>query len=205
MANIRIKDLTRDASPKQDDIIPIDLAGTRGATVKSIVESGRPTASKSEAELGVESHKAMTPLTTKQAIDAQVGASYVPKTVSVNAGSGLTGGGSLSGNVTVSLTQTNIDRLSKVDGIDAGAQVNTVNTVNAKTGNVVLNASDIGLGNVDNTSDLSKPISTATQAALDGKANSSVTISAGSGLTGGGNLNADITIGLAVNIDYGVL
>ena len=34
-------------------------------------------------------------------------------------------------------------------------------------------ASDIGLGNVDNTSDLDKPISTATQAALDGKVDSS--------------------------------
>lgn len=30
-------------------------------------------------------------------------------------------------------------------------------------------------------------------------------IIAGDGLTGGGNLNADITIGLSANIDYGVL
>ena len=34
---------------------------------------------------------------------------------------------------------------------------------------------DVGLGNVDNTSDLNKPISTATQTALDGKANTSHT------------------------------
>jgi hypothetical protein len=34
---------------------------------------------------------------------------------------------------------------------------------------------DIGLGNVDNTSDLNKPISTATQTALDGKANTAHT------------------------------
>ncbi|MFL0165586.1 pyocin knob domain-containing protein [Candidatus Clostridium helianthi] len=34
-------------------------------------------------------------------------------------------------------------------------------------------ASDVGLGNVDNTSDLNKPISTAVQTALNGKANSS--------------------------------
>src|SRR5690554_5124119 len=33
-----------------------------------------------------------------------------------------------------------------------------------------VNASDVGLGNVDNTSDLDKPISTATQGALDSKA-----------------------------------
>ena len=56
---------------------------------------------------------------------------------------------------------------SKLAGIQAGAQVNTVNSVAGKTGAVVLTKADVGLGNVDNTSDLNKPISTATQAALD--------------------------------------
>lgn len=37
--------------------------------------------------------------------------------------------------------------------------------------NVTLSKSDVGLGNVDNTSDLNKPISTATQTALNAKAN----------------------------------
>lgn len=45
-----------------------------------------------------------------------------------------------------------------------------VTSVNSQTGNVVLGKGDIGLGNVDNTSDLNKPISTATQTALDAKA-----------------------------------
>ena len=40
-------------------------------------------------------------------------------------------------------------------------------SVNTKTGVVVLAKADIGLSNVDNTSDLNKPISTATQNALD--------------------------------------
>lgn len=38
-----------------------------------------------------------------------------------------------------------------------------------------LNKSAVGLGNVDNTSDANKPVSTATQTALDGKANTSHT------------------------------
>jgi len=42
-----------------------------------------------------------------------------------------------------------------------------VNSVNGQTGIVVLDKDDVGLGNVDNTSDLDKPISTVTQAALD--------------------------------------
>jgi len=42
-----------------------------------------------------------------------------------------------------------------------------VTSVNTKTGAVVLSKGDIGLSNVDNTSDLNKPISTATQTALN--------------------------------------
>lgn len=45
-----------------------------------------------------------------------------------------------------------------------------VSSVNSKTGVVTITAADVGLGNVDNTSDINKPISAATQTALDGKA-----------------------------------
>ena len=44
-----------------------------------------------------------------------------------------------------------------------------VDSVAGKTGVVTLAKSDVGLGNVDNTSDLNKPISTATQNALNNK------------------------------------
>lgn len=42
-----------------------------------------------------------------------------------------------------------------------------VSSVNGKTGTVTLVKGDVGLGNVDNTSDADKPISTATQTALN--------------------------------------
>ena len=48
-----------------------------------------------------------------------------------------------------------------------------VQSVAGRTGAVTLAKSDVGLGNVDNTSDAAKPLSTATQTALDGKAASS--------------------------------
>lgn len=48
-----------------------------------------------------------------------------------------------------------------------------VDSVAGKTGVVSLVKADVGLSNVDNTTDLGKPISIATQAALDGKASSS--------------------------------
>ena len=48
-----------------------------------------------------------------------------------------------------------------------------VQTVNGYTGVVSISKSDIGLGNVDNTTDAAKPVSTATQAALDLKLDAS--------------------------------
>ena len=44
-----------------------------------------------------------------------------------------------------------------------------VDSVNGYTGVVSLSKTDLGLGNLDNTSDANKPISTATQSALNGK------------------------------------
>lgn len=58
----------------------------------------------------------------------------------------------------------------KLAGIEAGAEVNTVKSVCGKTGAVALGKEDVGLGNVDNTADLEKPVSAAMQAALSVKA-----------------------------------
>lgn len=62
-----------------------------------------------------------------------------------------------------------------------------VQSVNGQTGVVNLTKSDIGLGNVDNTSDLNKPISTSTQNALNGKVNN-LENATGIGFTSG-NIN----------------
>jgi len=63
---------------------------------------------------------------------------------------------------------------SKLSGISSGAEVNAVDSVFGRTGAVTAQSgdytkSDVGLANVDNTSDADKPISTATQTALDAK------------------------------------
>jgi hypothetical protein len=63
-----------------------------------------------------------------------------------------------------------------------------VQSVAGKTGPVTLTKTDVGLGNVDNTSDANKPVSTATQTALDGKASTTHTH---------GNISADGKIGTA--------
>jgi len=53
-----------------------------------------------------------------------------------------------------------------VNAAQAGSSA-PVQDVAGKTGNVVLNKNDVGLNNVDNTSDVNKPVSTATQNALN--------------------------------------
>lgn len=50
---------------------------------------------------------------------------------------------------------------------------NIVTSVAGKVGTVTLTKGDVGLGDVDNTSDINKPISTATQIALNGKVDDS--------------------------------
>ena len=64
---------------------------------------------------------------------------------------------------------------TKLAGIQSGAQVNAVSSVSGKTGAVTLAKGDVGLGNADNTSDVNKPVSTAQQTALNGKANTTHT------------------------------
>lgn len=72
-----------------------------------------------------------------------------------------------------------------------------VDSVAGKVGIVTLDKSDVGLPNVDNTSDMDKPISLATQTALNLKADKARQIISGAGLTGGGDLSADRTLNVA--------
>ena len=60
---------------------------------------------------------------------------------------------------------------TKLATIEEGAEENVVDSVAGKTGVVSLVKGDVGLGNVDNTADSAKPVSTAGQSALNLKAN----------------------------------
>ena len=60
-----------------------------------------------------------------------------------------------------------------VNGTPPGGS-GAVDSINGRVGIVTLGKSDVGLSNVDNTSDTSKPVSTATQTALDGKVDKEV-------------------------------
>ena len=65
------------------------------------------------------------------------------------------------------------DEFGKVDGV----AVNDVEQpIENKIVKLTIDKSTVGLDKVDNTADLDKPISTATQAALDGKADKATTL-----------------------------
>lgn len=74
------------------------------------------------------------------------------------------------GNSDIHFTSTERTKLS---GIESGAQKNTITGVKGnaestyRTGNVNITPANIGLGNVNNTSDANKPVSTAQQTAID--------------------------------------
>lgn len=84
-----------------------------------------------------------------------------------------------------------------------------VESVNGQTGVVVLTKSDVGLANVDNTSDANKPISTATQTALNtkitgtGSTNQVSFFNSPSSQTGDGGLvwdNVDKRLGVGTSV-----
>ncbi len=82
-------------------------------------------------------------------------------------------------------TKTYKGRTSALTGVPEDVAVATLKT------DLILVKADVGLGNVDNTSDLGKPVSTAQQSALDLKQNLSEkdAISGYAGLDGSGKIN----------------
>lgn len=80
--------------------------------------------------------------------------------------------GQVTGITEVNITQPTVNN-STITIQKNGTNVDsfTTNAASGKNINITLAKGDVGLGNVDNTADLDKPISTATQTALDTKQN----------------------------------
>lgn len=78
--------------------------------------------------------------------------------------SGLAGKSGATDTYTITYSNAATNTILVYNGLDSA-----VLSVAGRTGNVVLTKADVGLANVDNTSDSDKPVSTATQLALNGK------------------------------------
>jgi hypothetical protein len=100
---------------------------------------------------------------------------------------------------------------TKLGGIAPGAQVNLVQSVAGRTGDVVLAKADVGLDQASNTADNAKPVSVPQQAALDAKLNTNFPAATGSlsvagsttigaGLTLGGSIVAQANNGISLNM-----
>ena len=70
----------------------------------------------------------------------------------------------------IPLTDLSVSVQNTLTKADTAIQSVPVLSVAGRTGAITVTKSDVGLSNVDNTNDLSKPISTQTQLALDAKA-----------------------------------
>lgn len=92
-------------------------------------------------------------------------------------------------------------------GITDAADAAPVQSVAGKTGAVTLAKADVGLGNVDNTSDASKPISTAVQTALNAKqdtlvSGTNIKTLNGESLLGAGNIELQLAADQPSAVSY---
>jgi hypothetical protein len=145
--------------------------------------------------------------TTGQVLTKTSAADYATAWQTPSGGGGLTDGDK--GDITVggSGTTLTIDNdavtnaklanmaASTFKGNNTGAPADPVDMSVAQTKTLLaLAKGDVGLGNVDNTSDTNKPVSTAQQTALNAKADNTRTISTTAPLTGGGDLSVNRTL-----------
>lgn len=94
--------------------------------------------------------------------------------------------------------QEGLDKLAAQRTLETDFQAHVTNTSNPHS----VTAAQVGLGNVDNTADADKPISTATQTALDSKADETITVTGTGALTGGGDLTANRTLDVATDATF---
>jgi len=175
MTDKRISELTSASSLGDADVFPIVQSGETkkltGSAVKSYAQSGVVLASEKGANSGVATLGSDGKLTASQLPDLAV-SDYLGSVANQTAMLALTG---QKGDW---CTRSDLGTTWVISGVNPSLITGwtelsyptaPVTSVAGKTGAVSLVKGDVGLGNVDNTSDANKPISSATQTALDGK------------------------------------
>lgn len=119
-------------------------------------------------------------------------ASTISDFAATTRGTAITGFSAAAG--TVAATDTIVQAFNKIVG-NIAALVTGVSSVAGRSGAVTLTKSDVGLANVDNTSDVNKPVSTATQTALNGK------LDTGAQAASVATINGRIAAGTNVTLD----
>jgi hypothetical protein len=199
MADLRLKinELPEELNPAPIDNIAIDGPSTRRTTLQRAADAVRPYSTEAMAREGLNNASVMTPLRVSQAIETLGGQRFataqqgnkadtaVQPTLTISAGTGLAGGGSLAANREIALNSASIASLALANSAVQPAR------------QVIAGVGLTGGGSL--AADRTVSLDATTLASL-AKADSAVqparAISAGTGLTGGGNLSADRTLAL---------
>ncbi|KAB2733638.1 hypothetical protein [Brucella intermedia] len=194
---LRINELPEELNPAPIDNIAIDGPSTRRTTLQLAADAVRPYSTEAMAREGLNNASAMTPLRVSQAIETLGGQRFataqqgnradtaVQPTLTISAGAGLAGGGTLAANREIALNSASIASLA------------LANSAVQPSRQVIAGVGLTGGGSL--AADRTVSLDATTLASL-AKADSAVqparAISAGTGLTGGGNLSADRTLAL---------
>lgn len=131
--------MTQTGTPSGSSLIVFDDGTMKKGTVASMADAIRPVASQSEAQAGADNAKTMTPLRVKESIAAEAGVTLQPYDSDLSAFAAKTAPSGAVVGTTDTQTLTNKSLTSPA--------------ITTPTGIV---KGDVGLGNVDNTSDATK-------------------------------------------------
>nr|DAF66357.1 MAG TPA: hypothetical protein [Caudoviricetes sp.] len=124
---LRINELPEELNPAPIDNIAIDGPTTRRTTLQRAADAVRPYSTEAMAREGLNNASVMTPLRVSQAIETLGGQRFataqqgnkadtaVQPTLTIAAGTGLTGGGTLAANREIALSSTSIASLARAD------------------------------------------------------------------------------------------
>ena len=196
MATIRIKDLPVDLIPSASDVVALDNATTRKATIIDVCNAAVPVASNAEATAGVDHSKRMTAASTAHAIATRGAGLFASQAQGALADTAVQ-----PADLALVATSGNYNDLANkpdipdIDGLVPNTRAIAVGDGLIGGGNLkgdrMISLSPGALASLALADTAVQP------GALTGYVGISTNVSAGAGLTGGGPLTGNVTISLS--------